>query len=197
VASSALQAWQNQRTGHLDELLLAHNLLGGPSRGRRWRTGGLNEALILRLAAEFQGFARDLRDLACDVVALWVAPSNPNAERIVRTRLREGRELDRGNAHPGSIGSDFGRFGFEVWPALVVRDPASKRHNHSLDRLNATRNALAHADADKLAALRSEGSPLVLKTYHRWRRDLGALASNLDREVSSQLGSVFGQTGPW
>ena len=28
--------------------------------GRRWQTEQLNWALILRLAAEFQGFARDL-----------------------------------------------------------------------------------------------------------------------------------------
>jgi len=94
--------------------LLPNRLIGGPAPGRRWRTAVLNEALVLRLAAEFQGFARDLHDLACDLFALWTAPLNPAVERVVRASLAEGRELDRGNAHPGSIGRDFGRFGFEV-----------------------------------------------------------------------------------
>jgi hypothetical protein len=60
VASKALALWRTERTRHLDELLGAHRLVGGTGRGRRWRTSALNEALVLRLAAEFQGFARDL-----------------------------------------------------------------------------------------------------------------------------------------
>jgi hypothetical protein len=54
--------WRKERSERLDELLHAHQSVGGPSRGRRWRTATLNEALLLRLAAEFQGFARDLHD---------------------------------------------------------------------------------------------------------------------------------------
>jgi hypothetical protein len=33
----------------------------GANSGRRWITDELNHALILRLAAEFQGFARHLQ----------------------------------------------------------------------------------------------------------------------------------------
>jgi hypothetical protein len=83
---------------------------------------GLNDALILRLAAEFQGFARDLHDLACDHLASWAAPTSAAVESVIRNRLREGRDLDRGNAHPGVVGKDFERFGFELWPALANRD---------------------------------------------------------------------------
>ncbi len=157
----------------------------------------MNEALVLRLAAEFQGFASDLHDAACDVFAAWTVQGNPAVEHVVRSRLREGRDLDRGNAHPGSIGKDFGRFGFEVWPALALRDSSSSRHNQSLDRLNAARNALAHADEAAMAALRSEGFPLVLRTYQRWRHDLDALAGNLDAEVGAQLARLFGRPSPW
>ena len=151
----------------------------------------------MRLAAEFQGFARELHDLACDLFASWTAPGRPAVESVVRTRLREGRELDRGNAHPGSIGRDFGRFGFDVWPALASRDSSSARHNQSLERPNTARNAVAHDDAAALDDLRGQGFPLVLRTYHRWRRDLDALAGNLDAEVSHQLGRLFGRPGPW
>lgn len=196
MTSKALSSWRSDRAHRLDELLLAHRLVGGPVRGRRWRTAALNEALVLRLAAEFQGFARDLHDLACDQFASWATAVSPAVESVIRNRLREGRDLDRGNA-AGSIGKDFGRFGFDVWPALASRDPASARHNRSLERLNTARNALAHDDAAALAALRKQGFPLVLRTYHRWRRDLNALAGNLDVEVAHRLGRLLGQPDPW
>jgi hypothetical protein len=119
VASSAYSTWLKDRLSHLDELVAAHRLVGGAGRGRRWRTAALNEALVLRLAAEFQGFARDLHDLGCRQFASWAASNNQALENVLHTRLSEARDLDRGNAHPGSIGKDFGRFGFQVWPALT------------------------------------------------------------------------------
>jgi len=157
----------------------------------------LNEALVLRPASEFQGFARDLHDVGCRQFAVWASPSNTAIENVIHTRLSEARDLDRGNANPGSIGRDFGRFGFEVWPALARRDPSSATHNRSLEQLNAARNGLAHADLAALAALRAQGVPLVLNTYRRWRRDLDALAANLDAELASQLGRLFGRPDPW
>jgi hypothetical protein len=50
-----------------------------------------NAALILRLAAEFQGFARDLHCLACSRFASWTASTSPAVESVIRNRLREGR----------------------------------------------------------------------------------------------------------
>jgi len=197
MASTALTSWQGERRKHLDDLLDAHKLVGGPARGRRWRTAALNEALILRLAAEFQGFARDLHDQASDVFALWIAPSDPSVQRVVRNRLVEGRELERGNAHPGSVGRDFGRFGFEVWRELHRRDERTAEHNESLALLNDARNGLAHSDDAKIAALREKGHPLVLGTFRRWCRDLDALAANLDTETSSQLARLFDRQDPW
>ncbi len=73
--------WRKERGERLDALLDAHLHIGGAAQGRRWRTAVHSEALLLRLAAEFQGFARDLHEQACDVFASWVAPSNPAAER--------------------------------------------------------------------------------------------------------------------
>jgi hypothetical protein len=59
------------------------------------------------------------------------------------------------------------------------------------------RNPLAHADVSGIATLRSEGVSLVLNTYVKWRRDLDTLAANLDAELATQLGRLFGQPGPW
>jgi hypothetical protein len=197
MASRALTTWRKERRGHLDDLLQAHQGVGGPTRGQRRRTAALNEALLLRLAAEFQGFARDLHEQACDTFASWVAPSNPTVQQVVRKQLVHGRELERGNAHPGSIGSDFGRFGFDVWPALDKRDPHTPRHNLTLTVLNDARNGIAHADEAKLLKLRAEGFPLVLSTYRRWRRDLDDLTANLDGEIAAQLGRLFQRQSPW
>lgn len=197
MASAALVTWQQERRKHLDDLLDAHKLVGGPAPGRRWRTTALNGALILRLAAEFQGFARDLHDQASDVFASWIAPSSSTVQRVVRNRLVEGRELERGNAHPGAIGRDFGRFGFEVWRELHRRDKRTAEHNEVLALLNDARNGLAHSDDTKLAALQDKGHPLVLGTFRRWRRNLDALAANLDAETSDQFARLFDRRQPW
>ncbi|MGH2879999.1 MAG: hypothetical protein ACRDK4_10395 [Solirubrobacteraceae bacterium] len=197
MSSTALKSWREERREHLDDLLDAHKLVGGPAPGRRWRTTAINDALILRLAAEFQGFARDLHDQTSDIFASWLAPSSPTAQRVVRNRLVEGRELERGNAHPGSIGRDFGRFGFEVWRELHNRDERTTNHNESLALLNDARNGLAHSDEAKLAALRDKGHPPVLSTFRKWRRDLDILAANLDAEMSDQLARLFDRRRPW
>jgi hypothetical protein len=197
MASRALTTWRNTRSERLDELLHAHQSVGGPSRGRRWRTSTLNEALLLRLAAEFQGFARDLHEQTCDTFAAWITPSDPTVQQVVRKQLANGRQLERGNANPVSIGSDFGRFGFDVWPTLRKRDPLTERHQRTLRLLNDARNGIAHADEAKLLRLRAEGFPLVLGTYRRWRRDLDDLTANLDGEIAAQLGRLFQRQSPW
>lgn len=198
MASRAFQRWKGERSDRLDELASAHRLVGGTGRGRRWRTAGLNEALVLRLAAEFQAYARELHDQASDQFVAWVAPGSTPVQGVVRRRLTESRQLDRGNAQPSSLGSDFGRLGFELWPALSARDKAiAKRHNDSLERLNRARNALAHGEDAPLATLRAEGFALVLTTFKVWRRDIDGLAANLDFEVADQLGRLFGQPSPW
>ena len=197
MASRALVTWRIERSRRLDDLLHAHQSVGGPARGRRWRTATLNEALMLRLAAEFQGFARDLHEQACEVFASWIAPLNPDVQWVVRNQLACGRELERGNAHPGSIGGDFGRFGFDVWPALATRDRRTERYNRSLRLLNEARNGIAHADEGRLFKLRAEGFPLVLDTCRRLRHDLDGLAASLDGETASQLGRLFERQEPW
>lgn len=64
VPSDAHADWIGQRQARLAELFAAHATIGGSGRGRRWRTSQLNWALTLRIAGEFQGYARDLHTLA-------------------------------------------------------------------------------------------------------------------------------------
>jgi hypothetical protein len=197
VASTALTRYQTERRARLDELVSAHQLVGGLGRGRRWRTQQLNNALILRLAAEFQGFARDLHDLASKTFAAWTAGGNAGLERALEKLLTEGRQLDRGNAQPSSLGADFGRLGFGLWPALTRRDVASSQRQASLGLLNRARNALAHDDEAELALVRAEGWSVTLQGFRQWQRDVDRLAATLDVEVASQLGLLFQRPAPW
>jgi hypothetical protein len=57
VTSAGLIQWKNDRATRLDRLVSAHKTLRGMNR--RWVTDELNHSLILRLASEFQGFARE------------------------------------------------------------------------------------------------------------------------------------------
>lgn len=55
MGSASLNRWRQDRSDQMDELIAVHQLVGGTTLGRRWATGELNRALILRLAAQFQG----------------------------------------------------------------------------------------------------------------------------------------------
>ena len=91
VPSMALASWRSDRQQRLDELLAAHQTVGGAGPGRRWRTRELNWALTLRLAGEFQGFARHLHDLAVDHFVATLAGGNTQlADTLRRGRQRTG-----------------------------------------------------------------------------------------------------------
>lgn len=197
MTSLALRTWRDLRVRHLDDLLIAHRLVRGQAPGRRRRMAAVNAALVLRLAAEFQGFVRDLHDEACDVFVAWIAPGNTIVQQVTDGMLRFERALDRGNATPGAIGRDFGRLGLRIWGEMNVSDRRARGLNQSLERLIAVRNALAHADDAKLAALREMGCGVLLGTFHRWRRDLDELARMLDAEVGSWIGKAFNRESPW
>ncbi len=130
--------------------------------------------------------------------AASIAQGNGAAEAAVRSLLATNRQLDKGNAQPGSLGADYGRLGLELWPALEARYPnRTKAQNGALDKLNRARNALAHGLDAPIRDLRADGYPLTLATFRRWRALLDSLATNIDDELAAQLGFLFGQPAPW
>jgi hypothetical protein len=197
VPSLALANWRADRQQRLDELLAAHQIIGGPGPGRRWRTRELNWALTLRLAGEFQGFARHLHDLAVDYFVGTLAGGNTQLADTLRARMTTNRQLDRGNAQPSSLGSDFALLGLTLWPALERIDPRAPAWNASLARLNTARNAIAHVDQPQLDQLRVQGHPVTLVAVRTWRRDLNRLAETMDDVVSAYLDQLLGFGRPW
>jgi hypothetical protein len=157
----------------------------------------LNWALTLRLAGEFQGYAREVHDLAVEHFVAAVAQSNSQLTNVIRSRMTQGRWLDKGNAHSKSLEGDFGRLGMTLWSALRVADRRASGWEKNLDALNAARNAIAHAEVGKLAKLRQDGYPITLVTIGRWKTSLDGLVVTMDDVVSSYLDRLLGAGRPW
>lgn len=165
--------------------------------GRPTETTQINWALVLQLAAEFQGFARDLHTEGVDTFAAWAAVGNPPLELALTALLTRSLKLDRGNAQPDSLKEAFDRFGLVWWDTLVSRDARSNTRRQGLEKLNQARNAVAHSDHGAMARLRGEGYPLTLATFRTWRSTLNALARTMDATLSVHLSTMFSRPRPW
>ncbi len=199
MASEALIQWHGKRAEHIDELLSVHVRVVGAGRGRHSATTQLNLAVLLRLAAEFQGFCRDLHDLASDEFASRVGGPNARLQQLVASQLTRGRKLNGGNANPGNIGSDYARLGLDLWPELAKRRPRrAPAWNRSLSAMNEARNGVAHDDQAALARVAKAGYHLsALSTIKNFRRDAAQVAVLMDDVVAEHLPLLFGGDKPW
>jgi hypothetical protein len=75
MSSAALQKWHTKRCLELDELEQAHRSIGGPRRGRRFATQQVNNAYLMLLSAQFQGYCRDLHAECVDYLLVDVNPT--------------------------------------------------------------------------------------------------------------------------
>jgi hypothetical protein len=191
MPSAAYRRWATTRTGLLNEIEQAHAAVGGTGPGRRYATQQINHAYVLLLAAEFQGFCRELHDECVDVVVGTVAPE---LQKMLRVSLRFARQLDRGNATPAALGADFGRFDTGFWPALMALDVRVAGWQRRLDELNRWRNAIAHNDFDPS---RLAGTiPLRLAQVRRYRRTCHRLTRAFDTLLRDKLVTLIGRP-PW
>jgi hypothetical protein len=157
----------------------------------------LNHALILRLASEFQGFARDLHDECGLFIARCLAPGNQQLQDSLRIPYTLYRKMNQGNADPGTLGNDFGLFGMVLWADLQARYPThAGAWNQKLLALNMARNGIAHDDGTKIARVQANGWPLTLRSVDRWKSSLDGLARGIDRAVGGHLKLMYGTT-PW
>lgn len=144
MPSLALQTWTGARAAALDDIAGAHRALRGSGPGVRAATQQVNQAYALLLAAHFQGFCRDLHTES--IGGLLARVPDPVIRSVMRTSLLLDRKLDRGNAHPGNLGSDFGRLGVTFWPEVIALRPTNAERRALLLSLNEWRNAIAHQD---------------------------------------------------
>ena len=119
MPSVSYRQWNTVRVAALDEIARAHVAVGGTARGRRYTTQQINRAYALLLASQFQGFCRDLHSECVDHILAVIGPPATLAS-LVRAEFTRSRQLDRGNAQPGSLGADFGRLGIVFWDEMAI-----------------------------------------------------------------------------
>ena len=190
--SPAYLRWRSERCAALDSLEHVHARMTGKKRGRQYATEQLNLALFVSLAAQFQGFCRDLQDDAANQIASRIASGGAQQSTVIRNALTRGRKLDVGNATTGGIGNDFALLGMKMWPNVKAAYPVKgPKWNVTLDDLNAVRNAIAHSDDQKLSDAR-RNQQLHLATFKKWRSSLKGAASGFDRVVGAYLLDLTG-----
>jgi hypothetical protein len=206
MPSLALEEWQGTRSVQLDELDAAHGAVGGTGPGRRYATGQLNHAYAVVLAAQFQGFCRDLHTESADMVAGAIGSlssagsvNSSTIARLVLIALTQSRQLDRGNATPGSIGADFKGFDLDIWDAARQLHVRTQSRLRKLEQLNVWRNAVAHQDFDfepheleVLGGMRT----IDLRRVRAFRSCCDRLAVTFDEVLARHLEPVVGGR-PW
>ncbi len=195
MPSEALYNWRGTRMQTLKELEDAHRAVSGKGPGRRVATEQINRAYIGATSAQFQAFCRDLHNEAAIFLSEKVQP--PELGVVVFTSFQVGRQLDKGNVQPASLGADFSRFQMEFWTEVEKLDDRNNARKIRLEQLNIWRNSIAHADeltADE--ATKIKGTKVTLQWGRRWRDACNALAGYFDRAVADHVEKLV-HVRPW
>lgn len=191
MPSASYRRWTTTRAKELDEVEQAHAAIGGTGPGRRTTTQQVNRAYAVLLASQFQGFCRDLHTESVDALTRSVTPTALQA--VLRDELTRHRSLDRGNAHAGTIGADFGRLGLPFWATAIARDPRNDARKDAIDQMNEWRNMIVHQDFSRLKGARDR---LLLREVRGWRESCNQLARSFDTVIRSHLTDLTGSP-PW
>ncbi len=195
MASESLRVWRNDASAAFDEIVNAHQAVGGTRPGRRFLTQQLNYAYTMLLAARFQGFVRALQVQTAEAIALGA--HNATYGELLRENLTSNRALERHNAQPNSIAEDFGRFGLDVWTEVDRERMGNDERRKKLSALITWRNAIAHDDIDaKRAKGALEPMTISLGTCRSWRSSLNVLAGSLDK-VAADHCKTLELPRPW
>jgi RiboL-PSP-HEPN len=191
MPSVSLQTWRTARQAALDELEAAHRSLGGTGRGRRYATHQINQAYVVLLTSQFQGYCRDLHSECADFFVQNV-PSGL-LRSALGNLLLQNRRLNSGNPNPGNIGADYNRFRLSFWDEVRNLDLRNQARQARLKELNDWRNAIAHQDFDPLIL----GSTVLrLRNVREWRSACNQLATDFDEVMRSHIQAVNGAS-PW
>lgn len=191
MPSRSLIRWRSERCVALDEIEAAHQSIGGIGRGRRYATQQINQAYAVLLASQFQGFCRDLHSESADYLARAVTLASLGNAWL--STMKQGRRLDRGNAEPGNLGADFGRFGLAFWVEVRGLSIRNQSRQDRLEDLNDWRNAIARQDFNptKLGA-----TTLQLQVVRQWRTACDGLARSFDEVMRRHVQFIIGRS-PW
>lgn len=202
--SMPLVRWLSDRRRAIETLATAHaNMAEVEGPGRPLEIGRpIAHAYILRVVAEFQGFARDLHDLSAEKVG-ELSGASREYRPMLTTAATEGRYMDRGNADLRSLKQDFQRLGISgLGERIGARNGYWKRAGNrrgdsaSYQDLIELRNCLAHGNSTQLEALRERGVPDTVTWARQRLPGLDRTARALDRLVWDHLRTSF-KVDPW
>lgn len=196
--------WTTHSRRTLDQIEQGHvRVSGSVGPGRRYAALWVNYAYTMSLSSLFQQYCRELHTECVDVLISRVEIPGV-APAALRDMLSEqivlNRRLDQGNPNPSSLGSDFRRFGIDLWAEIRARSPRKCAVNRRLlDELNLWRNAIAHQDFRQRTL---DGKPypfpayLQLNLVRRWRRTCEDIAGDLDVILEQRMRMLIGRA-PW
>jgi hypothetical protein len=193
--SVALEQWRGPSSLALDEIELLHWQVECVGAGEPALAEQINHHYVTLLVAHFQRYCRASHTEAAKALAASVP--DPGFVSVIEGLLAQGRLLDRGNPTPAALGSDFGRFGFKLWPKLEGDDRRNRMRKEQLQRVCEWRNGITHGDLPrKRAAGLLVPVVLTLATCRSWRGALDGLAVSIDRITAAQCRSL-GCPEPW
>ncbi len=192
MPSASLELWQSERAVSIQEIQAAHASVGGTERGRRYATQQINQAYVMILSGQFQGFCRDLHTECVDYLTAGASP--PALQGIVRGGFLRDRRLDKGNPSPGNIGGDFNRLGLKFWDSVNLHSSRNAQRQKHLEVLNAWRNAIAHQSFDPAKLGGKKAVNLV--EVRQWNTACDGLALAFDSVMGRHLGILLG-AAPW
>ena len=193
--SNAKNSWSTSGAGRLDQLERIHADSRGYGRGRRWYTGELNRSLLVTLVGQFQVYCRDLHD---EAIGVYLSEASEHQREVLQTLLKQGRKLDTQTPRRSALGSDFGRLGFDVIPALNAQGDRVVKDLRRLDQLIEIRNAIVHGNETRVQSLvQCYQTRLTLYTYRQYRKTLDRLVWKLDTVVALELAAGLQIPQPW
>lgn len=201
VKSAALQGWFGDRCADLAAVEEAHRRVAQatPGAGRPLSRGGdhIAHAFIVRMYAEFQGFVRELHDIAVIAFVRGSEVAVTHRAPIIHAAT-DGRRLDLGNAGLQVIKQDFRRIGLSsLGGQLANLNPRHVDDKARYEELTELRNALAHGNADQLRALRAKNIKPTMTWGRSTRSSLNRMARALDRSVWDHVVAAYPNLDPW
>lgn len=197
--SEPLKRWLVPRRETIDALAKGHAAVGaltGPGRPLD-ASKPLAHAYVIVVVGQFQGFIRDLHDLAVERLVSASGATTVYAP-LLTDAIARGRAIDRGNATLRNVKDDFGRIGIRPFNlASYNLRWTSPGDAEEFDRLLALRNVLGHSNERGLAHLLADGQVLDTVSWARSRIPvLNRFGKALDRMVWDHLKASTGK-GPW
>ena len=196
--SEPRRRWVHDRLARIDVLATGHASVGGVSGPGRPKEASkpLAHAYTIGMLSEFQGFVRDLHDLAVErLVSASGAASTYTP--ILIDGMTAGRGIDRGNATTPTVKADFARIGLSPLNLGIYNSRWSIGDSAEFDLLLRLRNALGHGNETELRALLAGGAVKDTVSWARARIPLlNRYVRALDKLVWEHLARATGKE-PW